>query len=408
MLDRYKRIKAILEDSSTLAYLNFIVYLSSCVTPFLTFFQKEDPLVHVLYDGLNGLVRSLMLKFLKTESVENKTGQELCEVKCDDYQNWLSLTKIEVGVGTRKAIATVPGEDTRKELRRSFRKCLKALCMYLQSNLPLANPLLRDICCLNPSNRKSEDSRSAISRLCLQLIKVTKTDTFCDSVTSEWLTYMCDTDKTLEEWTTEHSPTADICEYWQYVSKMTDSSGAAKYPNLVYVAKSALVLAHGNAVPERGFSINNALLAKDRLSLDERSIVAERVVKDAVRILKGPANVMVTKELIQCARQAHHEYMVHLENEQKAEKRKEEDRKRAECAALEKREKRQQKSDMEKKVAQQMKILVEREQEEETAKQLISEASAKLSTAVKGKDLQQAKVAQVMLKTGTAKLHDTS
>ena len=69
MLDRYKRIKAILEDSSTLAYLNFIVYLSSCVTPFLTFFQKEDPLVHVLYDGLNGLVRSLMLKFLKTESV---------------------------------------------------------------------------------------------------------------------------------------------------------------------------------------------------------------------------------------------------------------------------------------------------------------------------------------------------
>lgn len=160
---------------------------------------------------------------------------------------------------------------------------------------------------------------------------------------------MCDTDKTLEGWATEHSPTADICEYWQYVSKMTDSSGAAKYPNLVYVAKSALVLAHGNSVPERGFSINNALLAKDRLSLDESSIVAERVVKDAVRILKGPANVMVTKELIQCARQAHHEYMVHLENEQKAEKRKEEDRKRAECAALEKREKRQQKSDMEKK-----------------------------------------------------------
>ena len=233
MLDRYKRIKAIIEDSSTLAYLNFIVYLSSCVTPFLTFFQKEDPLVHVLYDGLNGLVRSLMLKFLKTESVENKTGQDLCEVKCDDYQNWLSLTKIEVGVGTRKAIATVPGEDTRKELRRSFRKCLKALCMYLHSNLPLANPLLRDICCLNPSNRKSEDSRSAISRLCLQLIKVTKTDTFCDSVTSEWLTYMCDTDKTLEEWTTEHSPTADICEYWQYVSKMTDSSGHLVQRNIL-------------------------------------------------------------------------------------------------------------------------------------------------------------------------------
>jgi hypothetical protein len=37
-------------------------------------------------------------------------------------------------------------------------------------------------------------------------------------------------------------------------------------------------------VPEHGFSENNALLAKDRLSLDEKSIVAERLVKDAVRV----------------------------------------------------------------------------------------------------------------------------
>jgi hypothetical protein len=193
-LDRYKRIKAVMEDSSTLAYLHFIVYLSSCVTPFLTLFQTEDPLVHILYDSSNDLVRSLMLKFMKRESVEGKTDQQLCDVKCDDVQNWLSLQVVEIGVGTRKALAAVAGEDTRKDMRRSFRKCLKTLCVYLQTSLPLANPVLRDISCLNPANRKTEDSRPAISRLCLLLSKVTETDSFSDHVTSEWLIYMCDTD----------------------------------------------------------------------------------------------------------------------------------------------------------------------------------------------------------------------
>jgi hypothetical protein len=70
--DRYKCIKAILENGSTLAYLNFIVYLFSCVTPFLALFQKEDPLVHVMHDSLNDLVQSPMLKFMEHDSVEGK------------------------------------------------------------------------------------------------------------------------------------------------------------------------------------------------------------------------------------------------------------------------------------------------------------------------------------------------
>jgi hypothetical protein len=48
-------------------------------------------------------------------------------------------------------------------------------------------------------------------------------------------------------------------------------------------------------VPEHGFSVNHALLAKDRLSLDERSIFVNCVAKDAVRVFKGPTNVAGTR-----------------------------------------------------------------------------------------------------------------
>ena len=47
-------------------------------------------------------------------------------------------------------------------------------------------------------------------------------------------------------------------------------------------------------------------------------------------------------------------------------------------------------------------------QEQETAKQLISEASLKLSTSLKTNDLAGAKVAQVMLSAGNDKLQETS
>ena len=77
----------------------------------------------------------------------------------------------------------------------------------------------------------------------------------------------------------------------------------------------ALNLSYGNEAPERGFSINNVLLTKERGSLSERSIVALRVVKEAIRIFGACTDVPITKELLQAVKLAHSEYAVFLEKE---------------------------------------------------------------------------------------------
>ena len=51
---------------------------------------------------------------------------------------------------------------------------------------------------------------------------------------------------------------------------------------LSFVAKATLP--HGNAAPDRGFSVNTAFVTKDRGSLSERSIIALRVVNEAIRL----------------------------------------------------------------------------------------------------------------------------
>ena len=82
-----------------------------------------------------------------------------------------------------------------------------------------------------------------------------------------------------------------------------------------YVVKAALTLLHSNAVPERGFSVNNAMLGKEKLSLAEKTIVAQHVVKDCVRIFGSVTNVPITKETITAARRAFTEYCVYLDEQ---------------------------------------------------------------------------------------------
>jgi len=89
--EKYKRITAVLSDPSSLVYLNFIASFASSFTPFLTLFQKSEPLVHILYEKLNELVRTLMLKFMKSDIVGAKEGQDLNKVNCYDSNNCYQL-----------------------------------------------------------------------------------------------------------------------------------------------------------------------------------------------------------------------------------------------------------------------------------------------------------------------------
>ena len=109
--DRYKRIRSALLDPATLAKFNFVAFLASALTPFLKVFQTSEPLIHVLYEKLNELVRTLMLLFLKVDVVTGKEGPALNAVKCDDGVNWLPLKSVTVGAGTNAALDSI--EDMR-------------------------------------------------------------------------------------------------------------------------------------------------------------------------------------------------------------------------------------------------------------------------------------------------------
>ena len=398
---RHARLKAAFEDPVTLVYLNFVAYLASCVTPFLLMFQSNQPLVHLLFHKANELVRQCMLTFIKPEVVAEKEGQPLFDVDCEQSQNWMDSGKMAIGSGTNRALKSVP-DNKKREIRLAIRSCLKTTTIYLQQHLPITNPILRDFQCLHPAARKEPSGRATVARLCQQLKKVCKTDSYIDKVDAEWLLYMASKDVDA----VSSVITADIGSYWNFVSKVMDVTGSVMFPHLSFLAKACLTVSHGNAVAERGFSVNTALLAKDRLSLEETTIQAIRVVKEAIRLYGTPTAVPVTRAMISAVRQAHSQYVSYLEAEKQ--KTAAEDKRKKEAAQLAEDviNARQKADDLSHKmhdVEQQ-----EREQvsEQDIAQRLINEAASKLSAAVKSNNMQEAKVAQVMLDSGNDKLNE--
>ena len=70
---------------------------------------------------------------------------------------------------------------------------------------------------------------------------------------------------------------------------------------------------HGNADPERGFSINKNMLDVHGSSTKEETIVALRFIKDELIHRGGPLKIPLTKELLKSCRNARSSYFAFLE-----------------------------------------------------------------------------------------------
>lgn len=86
------------------------------------------------------------------------------------------------------------------------------------------------------------------------------------------------------------------------------------YPDLLRFCKSLLLLSHGQATVERGFSINKEV---ETCNLQDRTLESLRLVCDRISSCGGVLKVPLTKELLASASSARSQYRLYLENERK-------------------------------------------------------------------------------------------
>ena len=119
----------------------------------------------------------------------------------------------------------------------------------------------------------------------------------------------------------------NVASYWTDVSLICDEvTGKPKYPKLSKLAFCILVLPHGNAELECGYSINKLMLGIHGTSLDDDTIIALRLVKDQLLKCNDIMNFKTTQDLLKSVQQSNQRYTEYLrvkaENKKRQRKRK--------------------------------------------------------------------------------------
>ncbi|CAF0764829.1 unnamed protein product [Adineta ricciae] len=318
---RFDNIKLVLSSNLAKVRLNFVLFLCQNIFDrFLTFFQCEEPLIHLLYKELTELYRNILLAFLKPDSVQQKSGSDLLNVDLEQSSIWLSDKEIRIGEQTRKLVPSL-SFDEKKTFYEDIRKIYKSIGAYLKKNLPLNNMLLRDLQVLNCSSRTDLSSGDQIVRVARAIPNLLN-DSDIDALENEWLLYSIEVidrswfvkDEYVDLNGNNHVKYHRIDDYWNKVFVILTDKGVPKYPTMTKLIKNALIISHGNADVERGFSINSNIVTENRSSLSESSVNGLRLVHDGVKFFGGGSahKVVVNTDMINAVKRSSSVYREEL------------------------------------------------------------------------------------------------
>jgi endonuclease IV len=140
--------------------------------------------VHILHSSMSDLYRMLLLRFIRSECVGNKSGNELKEIDVRSAANLRPLSEMDIGENTKQTLATVK-QEKHKGLLMDMQHFYKTCAESLRSSLPLASTLLQDLHCLHPQARSQLESEQCIRRLAKKLRQIVETDEIT-TVVDEW------------------------------------------------------------------------------------------------------------------------------------------------------------------------------------------------------------------------------
>ena len=98
--------------------------------------------------------------------------------------------------------------------------------------------------------------------------------------------------------------------------------------------KAVLSISHGNAVPERGFSVNKIMLEVHGWTIQNDTIAALRLVKDAIRQHGGATEFPITRKLLDHCAKAHEREVAHRRAQEAEAKKQEQIKLQHEAATL--------------------------------------------------------------------------
>lgn len=253
-----------------------------------------------------------MNRFVKSEVLSAAKNIHVIDVS--ENKNLQDVKKIDLGYATREAVSKVRSKISDREIlefRQQCRTGLQNTCEKLQIRSPLTFLLVKGISCLDPAVAVIPANRDARIRLALNdfVKKRQISGVVADKVEKDFK-IVCGRPRfidTMNGFSRQHDRLDDL---WMTVVE----ESRKECQELCSFLKKVLILSHGNADLERGFSVNRECLIENQM---EQSLVAQRQIYDAINVAGGVQNIPITKSLIHAARNAHARYQESMEQKKK-------------------------------------------------------------------------------------------
>ena len=355
--ERVKRVRKFLDSAVSPLYMNFVLFALKTLKDFEIFFQTSAPVIHLIYDRMISIISDVCCSFIRQEYVDKVMNE-------DEFYNvpnveQLSDDNVLIGGKAREALRNDHLTAAQRALffqrvRLFYGQLLRSLIHYL----PIGKRLLRACKFLDPKQRENvaeEDLIHVKSQL--------NFDCDADALLLEWRKFRSDAEIDTEE--------VDLPKFWKQIASKD------AYHSLSALAKSCIILPHGNADTERLFSSMKRILTTDRNRLQDPNFNGILTVKLFMRN-RGykSATFPIGRKLLDRCYEASNSYMQYLKQKEKerieAEKKKEEDLKARE-KEMERERVRQEKESAEKLAESKRKTAMEYM---EAAKRLMLEAQS--------------------------------
>ncbi|KAL3063671.1 hypothetical protein OYC64_000077 [Pagothenia borchgrevinki] len=308
----FDTIAAALKDPLILAKLQYYMALARTFNPFLKKYQTDEPVMPFLGKDLAELTKSLLRRFIKRELLQDITTLQLTRLDVADKNNWLHPQDIDIGLGAESILKSTKGvELTVLEFRRDCMQGLSNIVRKVQEKSPLKYPTVRQMACLDPSVMYRDPDRCKRQIKCLvqrflQDKQLTGGVSAGDVILQQFDAFL-----SLESRSEEFLSFQPMQKRLDIF--LRDFLGKT-YPELWAFCQKLLILSHGQASVERGFSVNKEVEA---CNMQQDTFVAQRLVCDYVTLHGGVTKVPLTRQLLNSVSSARSRYRIHLDQERR-------------------------------------------------------------------------------------------
>ena len=293
----FKKVKVALDEKDLIAKLGFLQSVALQLEPFLIKYQSNKPLLPFMSTDVYTLLRNLMVRFVKADVMAGVTNaNKLMEVEFMKKENQITLHNIDVGFAATAACKDLTGVEV---LRFKEECCtfLKHVCMKLTAKCPLKYRLVTGASCLDPQVMLNEmQSLSRVTTALEVFVEKKHMEPSVADIVKREYSGLCKKTNVRSMLKT-FKPDKDRLD--EFLTRVLDLGN--ENASLKKFIHQILTMFHGNAAVERSFSINKECLVENLL---DDSLVAQRVVHDAVSSAGGVTAVPIPKALIHAVRNA--------------------------------------------------------------------------------------------------------